>query len=151
MGQPVLFNMNTKLRTYKAFSLTDLLVYMGIVAVLVTMAFIGINIAQRSNRDEQRRLVAAQIRTAVDDYFRTTTSYPVENSSLNWSTSAVTIGTESVALNGAQSYSATATDATRTRYTYQKDRSGYIICVKLETGEWFRSGNGGDALTCPAN
>jgi type II secretory pathway pseudopilin PulG len=135
----------------KAFSLVEILIYMGIAAVMISLGFVGITIAQRAARDEERKLVVQEIRSTVDTYFRSTAAYPVESVSLLWETDQVTIGEKSVALLGFKGYSNSATDSSRTRYVYLKDRSGYMICVKLESGDWFRSGNGGDDLTCPLN
>ena len=140
--------MNNKY-TRQAYSMVEVLVVMGVIAVLVGLGFVGISLAQRASRDEDRKAAAALIQSAVNDYFRVNASYPVENSSLLWSANSVVIGGKSVTLEGYRNYSVTSTDASRTRYIYMKNSSGYIICVQLEGGGWFRTGTGSDELKCP--
>jgi len=136
---------------HKAFSLVEILVYMGIAAVVISLGFVGITIAQRAARDEERKLVSQEIRSTIDSYFRSTAAYPVESVSLLWHTNSVTIGDKTVTLAGFKGYSRSTTDAAHTRYAYVKDRSGYLICVKMESGDWFHTGNGGGSLSCPTN
>ena len=141
----------TRRKSNLAFSLVDIMVYMAILAVVIGLAFAGINIVQRSGRDQERRVMVQSLITEANNYFHLTSAYPAEPGTLKWGTDTVTIGAKVISLPGFKQYSATTTDSQRTRYTYLKDRSGFVFCAKLEDGSWFRSGPGGDTLKCPTN
>ncbi len=136
------------MRKLPAFSLTELLAALAIIAILAGLAVAGISYTQRTTRDQERKLVATQIQSALDSYLRTNGGYP-SGANLSFQTSQISIaGKVVVQLSGFKSYSSTATTAAATRYYYSKDTSGYLLCVYLEAGGSYRMGNT-TANNCP--
>lgn len=130
------------------FSLTEIIIVMAIIALLASLGIYGLSVAQRTSRDDERKIVASNISTAVDNYFRSNGFYPNSSTDITWSQNQVVVGSATIPLVGPKRYSATATDATKTRYFYQRDTRGYVLCTLLESGSWYKIGLGSTA--CPS-
>ncbi len=126
-----------------AFSLVEIMVVMGLIAVLATLGIIGANLAQKSARDEDRKVVVAEIQSTVNDFLRLRSSYPdaPPSTEFQWMETQVRIGTKVVDLDGYKKYDSEETNASQTRYEYLRDLSGFRVCVLLEGGGWYSLGN----------
>lgn len=124
------------------------MVVMAIMAVVVGAGLFAMGYVTKASRDEDRKIGAASITKLVDDYFRTKGVYPrVTVGELVWSVNRVQVGTKETELKGYHSYSASSTDSNHTRYVYSVRNDGYLLCVLLENGNWFKLGT--SAGSCP--
>lgn len=120
----------------KAFTLIELMVAMGIIAVLITMSIFGITIVQRSLRNTQRRDTLESIKLALEAYYNDFGSYP-STSELVFTSTQVTINGNVIHdLKGASRASATATNSNSTRYCYIPQSGSYQLAVDLEASAW---------------
>jgi len=62
------------------FTLLEMLVVIGIIAILVSMGFVSYSSAQKKARDAKRKLEMGAIRNAMEQYYSLcNSSYPVSN------------------------------------------------------------------------
>lgn len=120
----------------KAFTLIELMVAMGIIAVLITMSIFGITIVQRSLRNTARRDTLESIKLALEAHYNDYGSYPT-TTEFRITPTAVTINGNVIAdLTGAAKASATTTNSNSTRYCYIPQSGSYQLAVDLEANEW---------------
>ncbi len=147
------------MKKQRGFTLVELLAAMAIIAVLLGLAVFGINLAQRSSRDTQRRSAANDISLAVQSYYEQNGAYPT---SLTFATNSVPVGTNTVNLKGGAAYrgaltatyptGAAAPDGTGTYWFYKTTSgttAGYAICVYLEGTTTAYNGGTDKNATCP--
>jgi prepilin-type N-terminal cleavage/methylation domain-containing protein len=125
------------MRTKKGFTLIELMVAMGIIAILAAMSVYGISIVQRSLRNTERRKVLEQIKLSVEEYKTTTGAYP-GTANLTITANSVQLGgVEVVELTGAATAQTTETDSGGTAYCYIPDgTASYQLGVDLEGSDW---------------
>lgn len=141
--------------TKKGFTLIELMVVMGIIALLSGMAIFGIQLAQRSARDSDRRnIVDNSFKLAVEDYNIRFETFPA-NADVVFAADQITLvepGSatvfETIPLDGSSTY-ATATDSGNTEYCYaQVDAGGgYEFGATLENGDAYYNNSDGDNTT----
>src|SRR5687768_12551536 len=102
---------------WHSFSLVELVVVLAVMGIILAAGLFAFGSAQRTSRDQERKLMVSKLVTIVNDYFRTTSSYPQTNAVV-WGTASVSVAGTPVTLKGYLSYSATETNASRTRYFY---------------------------------
>jgi type II secretion system protein G len=124
----------------KGFTLIELLVVIAIIGLLSTLAVVSLNSARSKARDARRTSDIRQVQTALEMYFNSENTYPIEATAVNLGE-----GTE-LTLDGADGFGAaisapgymsqvpsdpqTSTD----HYIYQTDATGstYRITFQLE-------------------
>ncbi|MEK7064385.1 MAG: type II secretion system protein [Patescibacteria group bacterium] len=129
------------MRKTKGFTLLELLVVIGIIAILVSIATVSYSSAQIRTRDSRRRADLSAMRDALEQYYAANTFvYPTTCSGASgyikgtWPTDP-----------GTYSYVQSCTAAT------------YCICVQMETGSGGNSSNSictwaaGGGYYCVAN
>ncbi|MCA9378978.1 type II secretion system protein [Candidatus Dojkabacteria bacterium] len=135
-----------KINAQKAFSLTEVVVALAIIALLVGLGGYGFAIVQRSSRDEQRKTFLAEVRSAVDHYYLANSYYPPSDEFVfSPAGDLLTIGTKQFELVGFK-HASSESNANSTKYYYEKDTRGYIVCALQESGSWLKLGDG--AGTC---
>jgi type II secretion system protein G len=70
----------------KGFTLVELLVVIAIIAILSTLSVVALNSARAKSRDARRQSDIKQIRTALDMYYDSSSSYPTTCAGLGSST-----------------------------------------------------------------
>jgi|GEM_PF-1149162 len=129
----------------KGFSLIELLVAMGIIAVLLALVAFGIATAQRNSRDTQRRNKLADFVLVLEDFYTTKNTYPPSGvaaagnaygSGFNLVVDTTTIANSGVTNRVAWTVPTNAPEAGNTWYCYGRLNGGgnYIAGVKLESG-----------------
>ncbi|MCA9386659.1 type II secretion system protein [Candidatus Dojkabacteria bacterium] len=132
----------------KGFTLIELMVAMGIIAVLVTMSVVAIQIVQRSLRDTQRRDVLNTVNLWLAGYYNDNGRYPgtaqINFNGANGVTfTGTTPATDIVELSGATS-NAVDSDSDGTDYCYYSATgASYRLGLKLESGSEVQLGNEG--------
>lgn len=140
------------MRTKKGFTLIELMVAMGIIAVLVTMSVVAIQIVQRSLRDTQRRDIVNTLNLWLTG-FDNATSFPSEGELLFDGTGVYFVtGTGSneliVEIGGATTPD-TETSPSGTAYCYESTpgSGAYSLAVQFENGGDLQLGNSGSDCT----
>lgn len=139
------------MRNKKGFTLIELMVAMGIIAVLVAMAIIGITIVQRSLRNTQRRDVLHSLQLGIEAYFTNYGSYPAAGTGgVVFHTGSIEINGNTITqLKGATTGSTTATNDGATQYCYSTSGGGYKLGANLEDNAWgLQLGNLGTSQVC---
>ncbi len=143
------------MKTKKGFTLIELMVAMGIIAVLVTMSVVAIQIVQRSLRDTQRRDVINTVNLWLAGHYNDEGSYPTKED-LTFESNGVfyrfgTANEEQITdLSGATVPSAnqdSSTAGTAYCYTTTNSRGAFQLAVKLESGSDVQLGNDGSDCT----
>jgi prepilin-type N-terminal cleavage/methylation domain-containing protein len=131
----------------KAFTLIELMIVMGIVAVLTAFVIIGIGIFQQSARDAQRITTLGRINQEINNFQIINLKYP-ETNQVRFDDKAINIGTRIIEL---EDYNVPGSESSSnsTRYFYQFNNGAYILCIKLESGLYKSTGVG--VLQCPNN
>lgn len=75
----------------RGFTLVELIVVIGVIGILSSIALIGLNRASASARDVQRQATMNGIRTALECYMRENGTYPT-TASFNWGALSTTFG-----------------------------------------------------------
>lgn len=65
------------IRARKGFSLIELLIVIGIIGLLATMAAVGVNVARAKARDAKRSADVAQLQKAMSLYATSQSRYPI--------------------------------------------------------------------------
>jgi len=124
----------------KAFTLLELMVAMGIIAVLVTMSIVGIQIVQTSLRNTERRDVLNTFNLYLAGYYNDNGFYPADGSVTVTTAGILVDGTVVVEADGATTPAAT-TDNDGTAYCYSSSDGGsYSLGASLENNTF---GDGG--------
>jgi prepilin-type N-terminal cleavage/methylation domain-containing protein len=129
------------MKVKKAFTLLELMVAMGIVAILAAISVVGVSVVQRSLRNTERRKALESINLAIAEYFGTNGSYPALGvGGLQFFTDHVELeGNTIVNLTGStQATNGTSTTSAATAYCYTQLNSGgsYSLGVDLEGSSW---------------
>ncbi len=126
----------------KGFTLVELLVVIAIIAILSTLSVVALNSARAKARDARRLSDIKQIRTALDMYYDSSSTYPAACSALGSSTGCL-------CLTSVGWVSSSVSDCTGTifmqkvpkdpgtySYDYTVDVNGtsYTIAYTLENG-----------------
>jgi type II secretory pathway pseudopilin PulG len=129
----------------KGFSLIETLMFMVVAAILLLLAIAGIQILQRTSRDNQRIAIVGEMNNIINKFRREKLRYPDSEVSFQTNQFSVSGMTESISLAGFLASQATTTNVgTRYLYDYQSS-SNYQLCVQLETLNWKQYGTAG----CP--
>lgn len=136
----------------QGFTLVELLAAMAIIAILIGLAGFGISIALRNSRDTERKNVLNSMQVTINDYYTRKSAYPTSaaksGTDIILKENTLTVGDavptkgHTVPFNPADGKSTTG----GTIYRYGTTSTGYLLCVKLENGDWFDLSNGG--TTC---
>ncbi len=140
----------------KGFTLLELMVAMGIIAILAAMSVYGITIVQRSLRNTSRRKSLSDLNLAINQYFETTGTYPVAGAGglVFYSDRAEINGTVAVRFTGATVAVSTAlpTTSSGTQYCYAPSGAAYRLGASLEGSNWgFQLGDPNLATCSTAN
>lgn len=121
------------MKNKKGFTLIELMVAMGIIAVLVSLSIVGIQIVQRSLRNTQRTAVLNDLNLYVAGYFNDNGVYPT-TAQVTFGASAITVaGSTAIELSGPTSAGASTT-ANSTDYCYTSTGATYSIGILREGG-----------------
>ena len=125
----------------KGFTLLELMVAMGVIAILAAMSIYGISLVQKSLRNTARRKAAQDINLAVQQYYEATANYPAYNTAagIRFFADRVEVNSQVVyRFTGATvpQNTTTAVDSTYTRYCYSVNAGSYKISVDLEGSLW---------------
>ena len=71
---------NINIKKQKGFTLIELLVVIAIIGLLATIVLVSLNTAREKARDAKRKADLQQISTAIELFYDTTGSYPLEQS-----------------------------------------------------------------------
>ena len=134
----------------KGFTLVELLVVIAIIGILSTLSVVSLNSARAKSRDARRLSDIKQIRTALDLYYDSSSTYPLSCSPLGTSTCAclTSVGWTSTAnCTGTIFMQKVPSDPlSSASYTYNQTSSGqsYEIIYKLEA-------NSGNSTATPSS
>jgi prepilin-type N-terminal cleavage/methylation domain-containing protein len=132
----------------KAFTLIELMVAMGIAAVLITLSIIGIGIVQRSLRNTQRRDALNSVNLAVNSHYADNGAYP-SSVTFDSVTDTAIVGSQTINLAGHLN-PATQTSNAQTQYCYGVVGVTYQLGVRLEGGGQLQLGNASSGCTLAA-
>lgn len=124
----------------KGFTLIELLVVIAIIGLLSTLAVVSLNSARSKARDARRTSDIRQIQTALEMYFNSENTYPIEATAVNLGegTELTLDGTDgfgpAVAAPGYMSQVPSDPQTDTDHYIYQTDANGvlYKITFQLE-------------------
>jgi len=116
----------------KAFSILELLVVMGIVAILSALAAFGIGQLNKASRDGDRLNTLGQMVDILNAYKRTNLNYPrTENVTFD---EGFAIDNEiKLELEGFKQSGFSTTDS-QTKYEYQYSNGRFGLCAVMESG-----------------
>lgn len=121
------------MKNKKGFTLIELMVAMGIIAVLVSLSIVGIQIVQRSLRNTQRTAVLNDLNLYIAGYFNDNGVYPT-TAQVTFGTTSITVaGSSAIELSGPTAAGASTT-ASSTDYCYTSTGSTYSIGILREGG-----------------
>lgn len=134
----------------QAFTLLELMVAMGIIAVLAAMSVFGVSIVQQSLRNTQRRSTLNDVDLAINAYFESNGSYPtnlvLQNDAIYvQDTSGTQVPLDGAAQPTSDTFVATEdAPSSGTFYCFEAIDGGgsYLIGVRLEgSTDWFTLGD----------
>lgn len=130
----------------KGFSLIEILIFMGVAALLLLLSITGLQILSRNSRDSERVSIAGEMNNLINKFRREKLKYPSNlEVSIQTSLFSITGMTDSISLNGhLKSESTTTNGGTKYIYTYVSS-SEYQLCVALESGTY----KGFGTAACP--
>lgn len=146
-----------KTNTKKGFTLIELMVAMGVIAVLAGMSFVAVGIVQRSVRDTQRRDVATSINLAITEYQNSNGTYPANgqitiNTAANPDEFYIAGRPTEITVEGATSNTTGLSTSSATAYCYYTNGAQYLFAVYTEGDQdWFKLGNLPDAQVSNCN
>jgi general secretion pathway protein G len=108
----------------KGFTLIELMVVIGIIALLVAGGFTAITNAQKTSRDAQRRQHMQAVAVALESYYASAQAYPVGSG-------ANTTAAYANVLTSLGLTSPTAVNSTYP-YVYSAATNQYCLCARLE-------------------
>ncbi len=128
-----------------AFNLIELMVVIGIAAVIFVLGIAGLMLAQRQSRDSERRSILAEISAEINEYRIINLIVP-ETSQVEFTDDGVYIGgVKKINLTGYRS-SGSSSSRSETNYYYSRSGGGFILCAELESGSITSAGT----VDCPA-
>lgn len=132
----------TALNRKGGFTIIEVLVVLVIISTLLGLGVFGLRIMQQVGRDSQRQTKLAEIRQAVDYYYRIYARYPGLGSDFRWvGVNQVVVGNRVISLNGVLTRSlANRSDVDETYYVYSIQSDGYRLCLLLENGRSYSLG-----------
>ena len=132
----------------KGFTLVELLVVIAIIGILSTLSVVSLNSARAKSRDARRLSDIKQIRTALDLYYDSSSTYPLSCSPLGTSTCAclTSVGWTSTAnCTGTIFMQKVPSDPLSSgTYVYTSSGQSYEIIYKLEA-------NSGNSTATPSS
>ncbi len=133
----------------KGFTLIELMVAMGVIAVLIGMSILGIQTVLRSQRDTERRSIASTVQLNAQGFFNTVGRYPLTSEVVYVGTDiAFRQGsniTDRVEVTGSKTPKNGTTDQSGTAYCYvSSNGASYELGVQVESGQWEQFGNSGN-------
>jgi type II secretory pathway pseudopilin PulG len=133
---------------YLGFSVVEIMVVLGIMAVLMLVGSFAINEAQRATRAQDRVNKAGEISGAINDYLRERGNLPSETTgTITWEATLVRVGNDAIELTGFLRFEDSDSDTTHTNYRYVREFGQYQVCVQQENGTWEGVGSGNNF--CP--
>ena len=137
----------------KGFTLVELLVVIAIIGILSTLSVVSLNSARAKSRDARRLSDIKQIRTALDMYYDSSSTYPLSCTttlgtgncacltSVGWTNTSTTNCTGTIFMQKVPSDPLSSAS-----YTYNQTSSGqsYEIIYKLEA-------NSGNSTATPSS
>jgi len=137
----------------KGFTLVELLVVIAIIGILSTLSVVSLNSARAKSRDARRLSDIKQIRTALDMYYDSSSTYPLSCTttlgtgncacltSVGWTNTSTTNCTGTIFMQKVPSDPLSSAS-----YTYTSTSSGqsYEIVYKLEA-------NSGNSTATPSS
>ena len=130
----------------KGFTLVELLVVIAIIGILSTLSVVSLNSARAKSRDARRLSDIKQIRTALDMYYDSNSTYPANCNSLGSTTSCMCLTSNGWTTTAACTNPSAGTiifmqkvpsDPLATgsyNYTPTSSNSSYYITYTLENG-----------------
>jgi type II secretory pathway pseudopilin PulG len=94
----------------KGFSLIETLMFMVVAAILLLLAIAGIQILQRTSRDNQRIAIVGEMNNIINKFRREKLRYPDSEVSFQTNQFSVSGMTESISLAGFLASQATTTN-----------------------------------------
>ncbi|MCA9386658.1 type II secretion system protein [Candidatus Dojkabacteria bacterium] len=128
-------------RKAAAFNLIELMVVMGVAAVLIVIGLQGASIIQEKSRDSLRKDTLAQISEAINAYRIVTLKFPVSGQVTFLQDGFYIDGVKQVNFTN-NTKSGTSTTNSQTKYYYNLSSSGYLVCAQLESGNIDSIGTG---------
>jgi len=129
-----------------------MMIVMGIIAVLIVIAYSGIQLIQPSFRDNERQNVGESISREIKNYQARFLEYPT---SLNFTPRSGQTAAFVEDQSGFFDYTLasgflnpeTETSSSSTEYFYSRSSDGYQLCIMLESGSIASFGN----VECPSD
>ncbi|MBD3363057.1 prepilin-type N-terminal cleavage/methylation domain-containing protein, partial [Candidatus Dojkabacteria bacterium] len=142
------FNKDYVLR--RAFSLVELLIVMGVIAVLLSITAYGLSVLNRNSRNSQRVEAINQLKIEVEKYYLDNGRYP-DTSDFQESGDEIQLcdGNDctSIESKGGMLNPGSTTDKHTTAFCYNKGTSSYSLGVQIEgSGDWRNVGT--DSAGC---
>ncbi len=152
----------------KGFSLIEIMVVMGVIAVLISLGILGTIMLLRSNRDSLRVSKLSEIAQAINSYKLEKSKYPAKNNVVFGSTelkisfktsenlihasllpndilAVVNPGSSTVIELPGHLASGRETTSNSTKYYYNLETGGFSLCAVLESGKVENAG----LVNCP--
>ena len=123
----------------RAFTLIEILVVVGLVAVVAALGLVAMTVLQKSSRNNERKTTLATLAVKIEDLRKINRSYPV-TTSVVFSELQVTINTQKVLDLKGVNRSGIDTTGSYTKYYYERTTAGFILCAKLEGGSIHSAG-----------
>ncbi len=134
----------------KGFTLVELLVVIAIIGILSTLSVVALNSARAKSRDARRLSDIKQIRTALDMYYDSSSTYPVSCpalgtgncaclTSVGWTNTSTTNCTGTIFMQKVPS-----DPLSSGTYVYTSSGQSYEIVYKLEA-------NSGNSTATPSS
>ena len=134
----------------KGFTLVELLVVIAIIGILSTLSVVSLNSARAKSRDARRLSDIKQIRTALDMYYDSSSTYPVSCpalgtgncaclTSVGWTNTSTTNCTGTIFMQKVPS-----DPLSSGTYVYTSSGQSYEIVYKLEA-------NSGNSTATPSS
>ena len=128
------------MKNKRAFTLLELMVAMGIIAILAAMSVFGISIVQRSLRNTTRRKALEDLNLAINQYYESRGTYPASGVGglVLYSDRAEIDGETVVQYSGAATPidSVLPTNSDGAQYCYIPSGASYRLGVSLEGNDW---------------
>lgn len=123
----------------RAYTFMEVMLAMGIMAIMVVLGFQGIQILQRNSRDTSRTTTGEEMVSIINEYRRNRLRYP-EDANVVFTANQFSVNDsqgfgKGVDLEGFLEYDPFTTNESQTRYEYTRTRSGFQFCVYLENGD----------------
>ena len=131
----------------KGFSLIELMVIMGVAAVIFILGITGFSFVRQQGRDTERKAILAELANEINKYRVVHLFLP--------KSSDVSFNKDGFYIKGSKVYEFekylkavdTSSSFDKTKYFYTRSGGGFILCAELESGSIASSGT----VECPKN